>query len=421
MYSPIAGTEIKNLPPNRHEHRQQQHHKQQPLVSFPRSDRSTGERQSTSHRSVGSITEFQRGSSETPMPGWPPSHAFLMKVAVEDSDAHVFPTSSPSPQRSFSAQDKQQQMDQQRYPSWQRGPLLLNDATTGGHCQHHRRHSSSLLGGLAPTMMPGLLTCREDNMSKLATYSEEDDSDHHDGGGADQHRRTKSADSDKSKQPSTGRTAAVSEFSNLAGLSGAAAAAGDFPFKRAAAADARSLELVSSYSTAGYAGWSKFCLATSDGEEEEDLDTFRSFGQEKEGASEDSRTYSITSEEDANSDETATLLRGEQEGFGAGFGAAVRDDVADDGESDGDIDFTPQETQAILRVMDRMECGAATIAKYAAFSLEDWLQDVCDPIVKDLEGSESYRSSGLDARHRFCREESIPCIRRCVQAQASQR
>lgn len=175
-------------------------------------------------------------------------------------------------------------MEQQRYPSWQRGPLLLDDATVGSHGQqHHRRHSSSLSAGLPTTPMPGLLTCREDNMSTLATYSEEDgSSDCHDGGG-DRHRRTKSAESDKNKQPSTGRTETVSEFSNLAGLSGAAAAAGGvFPFTKASATDAKSLELVSSYSTAGYAGWSKFCLATSDGEEEEDSDGFRSFGQTKE-------------------------------------------------------------------------------------------------------------------------------------------
>ncbi|CAM9690151.1 unnamed protein product, partial [Scytosiphon promiscuus] len=380
--------------------------------------RTTSKRRSTSSRSAGSIAEALPGLSETPMAGWPPSHAFLMKVAVEDSGPGLFPTSSPSPQKSFSPQERQQRIEQQRYPSWQRGPLLLNDGAAGAHGQHHRRHSSSLSAGLTPTIMPGLLTCREDNMSKLATYSEEDDSDSHDVGGADQRRRHASTDSDKNKQPSTGRTVAVSEFSNLAGLSGAAAAVGAFPFKRAAATDARSLELVSSYSTAGYAGWSKFCLATSDGEEEEDLDAFSSFGQAKEGASEDSRTYSITSEEDGNSDETAPSLRGEQEGFGVAFSARRNNDKDDEskGHDDDDIEFTAQETQAIFRVMDRLECGAATIAKYAAFSLEDWLQDVCGPIIKDLEGSESYRSSGLNARHRFGREESIPYIRRFISA-----
>lgn len=281
MYSPTAGTEIKDLPPNRHERRQHQ----QLLVSFPLRDRCAGHSRSTSNRSVGSIDEVLPGSSETPMPGWPPSHASLMKAAVEDGDTNLFPASSSSPQKSFSPQEKQQQTEQQqRYPSWQRGPLLRNDDTAaGGHGQHHRRHSSSLLAGLAPTTMPGLLTCRDDNMSKLATYSEEDDSDCPDVVRADQHRRSRSVDGDKNKQLSTGRTEAVSEFSNLAGLSGAAAAGGGaFPFKRAAAADARSLELVSSYSTAGYAGWSKFCLATSDGEEEEDLDVFSSFGRTKE-------------------------------------------------------------------------------------------------------------------------------------------
>lgn len=123
-------------------------------------------------------------------------------------------------------------------------------------------------------------------MSKLATYTDDDDSDCLDNRGdadyADQHRRIKSADSDKNMQPSTGRTEAVSEFSNLAGLSATAATtSGACQTKKTAAADDRPLALVSSYSTAGYAGWSKFCLAVSDGEGDEDLDIHYTFGQTK--------------------------------------------------------------------------------------------------------------------------------------------
>lgn len=54
-----------------------------------------------------------------------------------------------------------------------------------------------------------------------------------------------------------------------------------------------------------------------------------------------------------------------------------------------------------------------TLAKYAAFSLEDWQEEVCGPLIRDLEGSESYRASGLDAQRRFGREESIPPLKRC--------
>ena len=57
--------------------------------------------------------------------------------------------------------------------------------------------------------------------------------------------------------------------------------------------------------------------------------------------------------------------------------------------------------------------GRQALAKIAAFSLEDWVGDVCGPIIRDLESSESYRSSGLDPHHRFGRHESIPPLRRC--------
>lgn len=74
----------------------------------------------------------------------------------------------------------------------------------------------------------------------------------------------------------------------------------------------------------------------------------------------DSRTYSITSgeEEDGhvNSDDTDPPLRGEQDGFdGGGDGGGW----PSSGKSfDSDIHFAVQETQAILRVMERLGCGA---------------------------------------------------------------
>ncbi|CAM9582506.1 unnamed protein product, partial [Ectocarpus fasciculatus] len=203
--------------------------------------------------------------------------------------------------------------------------------------------------------MPGLLTCRDDNMSKLATYSDDDSSD-------DQALRDGHGNppGDKNEQPSTGRTVAVSEFSNLAGTSAAATVV--FPPRKPAAGGdgtGRSLGLVPSYSTVEYAGWSKFCLATSDTENEGD--SLGSFEQAKEDESEDdSRTYSITSgeEEDGhvNSDDTDPPLRGEQDDFdGGGDGGGW----PSSGKSfDSDIHFTVQETQAILRVMERLGCGA---------------------------------------------------------------
>lgn len=149
-----------------------------------------------------------------------------------------------------------------------------------------------------PMMMPGLLTCREDNMSKLGIYSSDDDDDDDDDYDYDIRIRD---DPDKGElgsaagrhedQPSTGRTEAVSEFSNMAGLSATAATA--FPTKKAAMmagdgiAGGRTLELVPSYSTTGYAGWSKFCLATSDGEQEEHEDS-DFFAERKEVSSRDS-------------------------------------------------------------------------------------------------------------------------------------
>lgn len=137
-------------------------------------------------------------------------------------------------------------------------------------------------------MMPALLTCREDNMSKLAIYSSDDDSDLGDDDTAAEKDELRNGGETglREDQPSTGRTEAVSEFSNLAGMS--AATTSVFPLKKAAAlaGDAalggRTLGLVPSYSTTGYAGWSKFCLATSDGEHEEDGSDTDSFKQNKE-------------------------------------------------------------------------------------------------------------------------------------------
>ena len=207
-----------------------------------------------------------------------------MKVAVEDNHTeNIFTTTSSS--------QKTPPDQQQRYPSWQRGPLLLSEAAAGDrrydddhyhhHYHHHQqqqqqqhpRHSSQKFVNIAAPVMPALLTCREDNMSKLAIYSSDDDSDL-DGIGKDE--RGGGATARHEDQPSTGRTEAVSEFSNLAGMS-AATVASAFPLKRTAMAGdnggGRALELVPSYSTTGYAGWSKFCLATSDGEQEDENDS----------------------------------------------------------------------------------------------------------------------------------------------------
>lgn len=77
---------------------------------------------------------------------------------------------------------------------------------------------------------------------------------------------------------------------------------------------------------------------------------------------------------------------------------------------------TPLSPRSILsspvtRIVDRFN---QTLARFASFTLEDWMDEVCDPIIQDLRGSQSYRASGLDARHRFGREQSIPPLKRCV-------
>ena len=204
-----------------------------------------------------------------------------MKVAVEDGgDEHDFPFSSPSSSQTSSAKPRQQrtrqqQQQQQLYPSWQRGPLLLNDLGGSGRLHdrdpNHRRNPSSF-SNLTATL-PGLLTPHEGNMSKLGPYSSDDDS----GDEFADKDGDKNAAGHGDEQPSTGRTEAVSEFSNLAGTSA-------IPSKKSVAGErasvGRALELVSSYSTVGYAGWSKFALSTSDGEEEEE-DGSTSFEQNK--------------------------------------------------------------------------------------------------------------------------------------------
>ncbi|CAB1097424.1 unnamed protein product [Ectocarpus sp. CCAP 1310/34] len=346
------------------------------------------------------------------------SLAFLMNVAGEDSEADDDENdliAAPSPQqRSPSTPEEKQAEKKHRHPSGQCGPLLLNH-TAAAAAGHRCRHSSLLPLADLDQLMPGLLTCRDDNMSKLATHSDDDSGDQALGHGHG------SPAGDKNEQPSTGRTVAVSEFSNLAGT-GAAATVVFPPRKPAAGGDGRagrsSLGLVPSYSSVEYAGWSKFCLASSDTENEGGSSD--SFEQAKEDESEDdSRTYSITSgEEDdghVNSDETDPPLRGEQDFFdGGGDGGGG----PSSGKSfDSDIHFTVQETQAILRVMERLGCGATTLARFASFTLEDWMDEVCDPIIQDLRGSQSYRASGLDARHRFGREESVPPLKRYISAE----
>ncbi|CBJ30675.1 hypothetical protein Esi_0209_0037 [Ectocarpus siliculosus] len=343
-----------------------------------------------------------------------------MKVAGEDSEEEDDENdliAAPSPQqRSPSAPEEKQAEKKLRHPSGQCGPLLLNHTAAAAAGRRRRRRSSLLPPADLDPLMPGLLTCRDDNMSKLATYSDDDSDDQALGDG-----RGKPA-GDTNEQPSTGRTVAVSEFSNLAGTSAAATVV--FPPRKPAADGdgraGRSLGLVPSYSSVEYAGWSKFCLASSDTENEGG--SSGSFEQAKEDESEDdSRTYSITSgEEDeghVNSDETDPPLRGEQDGFDGGGDGGGGGGPSSGKSSDSDIHFTVQETQAILRVMERLGCGATTLARFASFTLEDWMDEVCDPIIQDLRGSQSYRASGLDARHRFGREESIPPLKRYISAE----
>lgn len=70
-----------------------------------------------------------------------------------------------------------------------------------------------------------------------------------------------------------------------------------------------------------------------------------------EKASADSRTYSLTTseEEGLKRDETDPPPLGARDDFGS-----------------GEIEFAPQETQAILRVIDRLNCGATVSSAPAA-------------------------------------------------------
>lgn len=224
---------------------------------------SSSPRRLTSSHPSRSTADMLNGTSNTR------SLAFLMNAAGEDSEEEDDENdllAAPSPQqRSPSTPEEKQAEKEHLHPSGQCGLLMLNHtpaaAAAGGH--RRRRRSSLLPPADLDPLMPGLLTCRDDNMSKLATYSD-DDSD-------DQVLRDWRGNppGDKNEQPSTGRTVAASEFSNLAGTSAAATVVSP-PRKPAAGGDGtgRSLGLVPSYSTAEYAGWSKFCLATSDTENE---------------------------------------------------------------------------------------------------------------------------------------------------------
>lgn len=122
-------------------------------------------------------------------------------------------------------------------------------------------------------------------MSKLGIYSSDDDN-YQDDADKDERDSTTGGHEDH-EQPSTGRTEAVLGSSNLAGMGATTASSGFFSKKAAMTKDVvggRALELAPSYATAGYAGWSNFCLATSDGDQEEH-DYSDSFKQEKEVSS----------------------------------------------------------------------------------------------------------------------------------------
>ncbi|CAN0541245.1 unnamed protein product, partial [Ectocarpus sp. 12 AP-2014] len=161
---------------------------------------SSSPQRSTSRHPSRSTAEMLSGISNTR------SLAFLMNVAGEDSEEEDDENdliAAPSPQqRSPSTPEEKQAEKKHRRPSGQCGPLLLNH-TAAAAAGHRRRHSSLLPPADLDLLMPGLLTCRDDNMSKLATHSD-DDSD-------DQALRNGHGNpaGDKNEQPSTGRTVAV--------------------------------------------------------------------------------------------------------------------------------------------------------------------------------------------------------------------
>lgn len=146
-----------------------------------------------------------------PLPGWPPSHQFLMTLD----------TMSETPQNS-----------KRSTPSWQRGPLLLSSDVGGAEGE-----------GGGP---PGLITCRRGvSKSGLAGSLEGDDK----------------------AQPVSCRTDVISDFSPLAWATGASgggvAAIGGSGQEHGE--EGGGLKIVSS-STAGWAGWSKFNLADTAGD-----------------------------------------------------------------------------------------------------------------------------------------------------------